>query len=259
MGFPSVTVITVTKNRIELLKRAIQSVKNQDYKGKIYHLIYVDDCDNTYNEIKNLYGNDKSIIIYKYKRNSNDLNGPSLLARLRNNAVSLVDTEWFLFLDDDNLYLPNHISELVSFAIKNKVDAAFSNSKVYYRDETPYIKKEWLWCRDSNRAKTIWNERNKQGIIFEDSNEIHFKYGIVIDTNVWLIKKSVFIKSPISDKFTQQDWEDNLAEDDKLMFGFYENGVNVKGNGKATVKYYLGGYSNVFDGSVEGTIKWEKL
>lgn len=99
----------------------------------------------------------------------------------------------------------------------------------------------------------------KEGVVFEGSNEIHFKYGIVIDTNVWLIKRKIILENKISDDFSSQDWENNLAEDDKLMFGLYANKIRVLGNDEATVKYYLGGYSNVFDGSEKGTVIWKKV
>lgn len=256
--YPPITVITNTKGRVELLKRAMKSVKNQNYKGKIYHFIYIDECPETLDFIEKNYKNDDSVYYFYYKRRKNDLSGPSLLARLRNDAVEKCKTQWFAFLDDDNEYYPNHLQELMDFAIEQKCDAVFSNSEIYYRDGKPFLEKYWQWERDPEKAKIRWEKMKEEGVVFEGSNERHFKYGVVVDTNAWMLKRDLILKYKISDYFSEEDWINNLAEDDKLMLGLYNNNVRVLGNNKPTVKYYLGGYSNVFDGSVEGTIVWEK-
>ena len=258
-NYKPITVITVTRGRVDLLRRAIKSVKKQSYKGIVYHYIYIDDCQETLRFIKDNFIHDPYIYYYYYKRKINDLSGPSLLARLRNDAVFRCKTEWFSFLDDDNEYHNEHLQKLMDFALKNNCEAVFSNSKIYYRDGRPFIEKYWQWERDPEKAKIRWIKMEKEGVVFEGSNEIHFKYGIVIDTNVWLIKRKIILENKISDDFSSQDWENNLAEDDKLMFGLYANKIRVLGNDEATVKYYLGGYSNVFDGSEKGTVIWKKV
>lgn len=258
-NYPAITVITNTKGRVKLLKRAIESVKKQNYKGKIFHFIYIDDCKETLEFLESNYRDDNSIYYFYYKRNENDLSGPSLLARLRNDAIFKCKTEWFSFLDDDNEYCVNHLQDLMDFAIENKCDAVFSNSKIYNRDGSPFIKKYWQWERNPDIARIRWEKMRKEGVVYEGSNEMHFKYGVVIDTNVWLMKRQVVLDNKISDYFSEEDWINNLAEDDKLMYGLYNNHVRVLGNNKPTVKYYLGGYSNVFDGSEEGTIIWNKV
>ena len=257
-NFENVTVITVTRGRPYLLKNAIESVKKQNYPGVIKHFIYIDDCKDTLEFVKENYKDDESVDYYFYHRNEKDVSGPSLLARLRNDAVYKCKTEWFSFLDDDNLYCEDHLKNLMDFAIQQNCEAVFSNSRIFYRDETPYIKKQWQWERDPEKGKEKWKQLETLGVVVEGSNEIHFQYGIIIDTNVWLVKRELLLKFPISDYFSEQDWINNLAEDDKMMLGFYENNVRVLGNNKPTVKYYLGGYSNVFDGSEKGTIIWKK-
>ena len=64
-----------------------------------------------------------------------------MLARLRNDAIEKCKTEWFAFLDDDNEYYPNHLQELMDFAIEQNCDAVFSNSEIYYRDGKPFLEK----------------------------------------------------------------------------------------------------------------------
>jgi len=50
----SITVITVTRNRPQLLERAILSVRSQDYPGHVMHLIIVDDCNQTVHALEEI-------------------------------------------------------------------------------------------------------------------------------------------------------------------------------------------------------------
>lgn len=255
-----ITVITVTKGRKKFLERAIKTVKNQTIACEIHHFIYIDDCLETLDFLETNYSNDNNISWYFYKRKEGDVSGPSLLARLRNDAVRKSCGEWLAYLDDDNEFEPEHIQKLYEFAVKNRYIAVHSNVQVYNRDNTPYLFNEniWPWAR-SEKAKAKYNFMLEMGLIEKNSNIRKYQYGIVIDTNVWLVKRGVWEKCAISDNFSDDDWENNLAEDDKLMMSMLFNNIPVHSNGEATVIYYLGGYSNEFTGKTEGTIVWERV
>lgn len=255
-----ITVITVTSNRVNLLERAIKSVKNQTINSKIHHFIYIDDCPKTLKYLEKHYLDDSSISWFYYKRNENDISGPALLARLRNDAVNRSNSEWLSYLDDDNEFESDHLEKLYEFATKNNYEAVHSHVKVFTRDKTPYLFEEerWPWAR-TERSISKYRFMLEMGLICKGSNIRKYQYGIVIDTNVWLVKKEIWELCKISDDFSAADWKNNLAEDDKLMEAMLLKDIPVHCNNEATVIYYLGGYSNDFEAKSSGTIIWEKI
>ena len=64
---PLITVITVTKNRPNLLERAIKTVKNQTYPN-VKHFIIIDDCPSTKEMLESKYSNDNRIEWEYYTR-----------------------------------------------------------------------------------------------------------------------------------------------------------------------------------------------
>lgn len=88
---PLITVITITKNRPNLLERAIKTVKEQTYNN-IKHLIIIDDCPVTLKMLEEKYKNDCNIIWEYHKREKDDKSGPNVLAKLRTNAIHKIGT-----------------------------------------------------------------------------------------------------------------------------------------------------------------------
>ena len=90
---PLITVITVTKNRPNLLKRAIETVKKQTYPN-IKHLIIIDECPKTLEMLESNYKNDKKLEYVYMKRLEKEKSGPSVLARLRTFAIHKIGSGW---------------------------------------------------------------------------------------------------------------------------------------------------------------------
>jgi len=96
------SVIIPTYNRLELLKRAINSVLNQSFQE--FEIIVIDDCssDGTWEWLK-------SIENTKIKSYINDKNKG--LSYNRNHGVNQSKFEYIAFLDDDDFWFKNHLSE----------------------------------------------------------------------------------------------------------------------------------------------------
>lgn len=99
---PEVTVITITRNRAQLLSRAIKSVLNQSYK--LFNYIIVDGAstDDTQNIVK--YFKDERIIYIQQKENLHPVISID-------QAVNLTQSKYITFLDDDDEYLPTKIEK----------------------------------------------------------------------------------------------------------------------------------------------------
>lgn len=111
MDYPLVSVIMPTFNREALLVEAVDSVLGQSYEH--WELIIVDDgsVDNTAALISDRYGKDDRI---KYLHQPNQ--GQSVA---RNNGVESSLGEYIAFLDSDNAWDANRLSEGVSVLQKN--------------------------------------------------------------------------------------------------------------------------------------------
>ncbi len=252
----SVEIITITRGRPVLLNRALRSALTQTYTGEISVKVVIDDCRETSAFMEKEYASTPCVSwIYK-PRSETEESGPALLAKLRTEALLSSSALYVSFLDDDNEYYPFHIEKLADFMAAKNCDAAFSYLELFNRDGSRFLEHRFPWSRVEQEK--VYLEKVAEGIMTPNSNIKRDKYGVSIDTNAWMIRRSSLGETfRIDDRFDHGDWKENLAEDDKMMFWFMENNKKVLPNGVVSVKYYLGGYSNIYDGSVEGTIAWK--
>lgn len=105
-----VCTITATRGRHRHLERVVRFMLNQDYDGEMIHLIY-----NNHPEELRLNGNlssDKFLLINNHL-NLKTLKPYNNLGDIYNDIMRFVpeDVEVINFMDDDDIYLPNHTSE----------------------------------------------------------------------------------------------------------------------------------------------------
>jgi len=113
MNKPTVSIIIPTYNRVKLLERAIESVLNQTYDN-IIEIIVTDDgsMDNTKEVVEKYIKKDPRII---YALNTKYPHGP---LGNRNNGLDMATGEFIAFCDDDDVLLPNAVSDLVDVYLK---------------------------------------------------------------------------------------------------------------------------------------------
>ena len=241
-----VTVMTVTRGRPSLLIRAIDSVNQQDHP-EVTHIVLIDDCAETYTALKNHKPLPGSVHYFLRARRTDEQSGPIHLARLRNLMIRMADTRWVCFLDDDNEYEPDHIAALIACACRHKVSAVHSWSQLFTFDGKPYLTRRWPWSRDEAQGQTKYQKMVAKGAVEPGSHIL--KEGVAnfpdrcIDTSAWLLEKAILADNTMSDNFSFQEWVDNKAEDDKLMSYLLAREEAIVCNEKASLKYYLGGYS----------------
>ena len=121
MGKIKYSIITATYNRAHMVHRAIKSVQAQTYVGEFEHII-VDDCsqDNT-DEVVGFYTG-KSDVIVKYVKTP--FHGDR--TRARNLGMKEASGEWILWLDSDDLYVPQYL-EMLDMAISAAPKAEIFN------------------------------------------------------------------------------------------------------------------------------------
>jgi glycosyltransferase involved in cell wall biosynthesis len=107
-----ISVIIPTFKRTELLDRALASVYAQDIDPNDVEVLVVGDgCPEleANPHLKDLNTNGFNTTIYNLKRNHNDLG-----AAARNHGILHAKGEYIAYLDDDDVWMPNHLSSLLA-------------------------------------------------------------------------------------------------------------------------------------------------
>lgn len=106
---PLVSVIIPTYNRFEYLLDAIKSVQNQTYSN--IEIIVVNDCSTQAQYYSFDFGS--SVRIYHLSQNSKKLFGYPCGGYVRNYGCKMSTGKYIAFLDDDDIFLKNKITDQV--------------------------------------------------------------------------------------------------------------------------------------------------
>jgi glycosyltransferase involved in cell wall biosynthesis len=210
-----ISVIIPTYNRYDLLLKCIESVKSQTYKD--LEIIVINDCsdDNRYDNLKN-----RDDIVY--------LNLPirtGMPAKVRNMGISVAKGEWLAFLDDDDEWLPEKLSEQMEHSEKYN----FICCDAFYEGIPLRLERE----------RHIWDRANP-------TNTMELTIGILNNHNL-IINSSVLVKKELVDKIggipedrhfrgneDYQTWKKILSEGE---FCFFVGKTLLKYN-NSSHKYY---------------------
>jgi glycosyltransferase involved in cell wall biosynthesis len=119
------TIIIPTCNRsVESLTRAIDSVINQQLSD--FEIIIIDDSPRLNNKLKSLIVNKYSSYNLYYYIND----GIHGVANARNLGVELAKGQYVTFLDDDDMYLPGRLVNMLS-EMENKQNIFVSSGRFY--------------------------------------------------------------------------------------------------------------------------------
>ena len=245
-----VSVITPSSNRTDLLLRAVNSVKNQDYPN-IEHIIVGDNHPTLSTLREQIRGSNLMARVVNLNTPAEIIYHPLRASIARNHGISIAKGDYIAHLDDDNQIEPDHISSLVSTVEREGADAAHCWRKLLTADGSLFIIKTYPWAINPYLADYVFGEFIKAGICNPMTNE--FRDQMVtpqgdpilhIDSSEWLIRREVHerIKFPV--QYTLRQMIQHQTEDFLLATAFYQNGIKVVCSEKATLLYYLGGYSN---------------
>ena len=126
-----VTVITPTIGSPKLLD-AITSVLNQTYKCN--HVIVVDGRDYA-NQVLNII-DPRLVNIVVSPENTGKTGGNFYRHRIYAAYPHLINSDYILFLDEDNWYEPNHVETLIETIESKNLDFSFSLRKIFNSERT---------------------------------------------------------------------------------------------------------------------------
>ena len=143
---PLVTIYIPTFNRVELLKRAVESVRQQTYKN--LEIIIVDDCsnDDTHAYLEEIKKQDSRIRYFIKEKNSG-------ACVSRNIAIEKAKGEYITGLDDDDYFYKNRI-EIFIYNLCELDKYSFLCTKYTYLTEKGTV----ISLIEKNKPKEIFAE-----------------------------------------------------------------------------------------------------
>ena len=127
-----VSIIVRTCGRPNVLRETLVSLRNQTYKN--FEVVIVEDGKNV---SESMIKKEFSDLDIKYKATNNHVGR----SKAGNIAMKMASGKYFNFLDDDDLFYPNHIEVLVTEAVKNDYDIVYDTAfetKIDVLSKTPY-------------------------------------------------------------------------------------------------------------------------
>ena len=187
IGCPKITVITPTFNRPDCLKDTISSVVNQAMQN--WEMLVVNDGGKDVRQIVD--GFDDNRITYFNRRKNRGK------AACLNFALEMAKGDYIAYIDDDDIWYPNHLQVLAGALDKNP-DTGVVYSDLYavqfIKDETTgkrYPLHKFIQaCRDFNRDFMFWYNHTLH-VSLMHRKELAFKAGgydeditVLIDWNI---------------------------------------------------------------------------
>lgn len=258
-----VSVIITTYNGSDRLRSAIESVLNQTYKN--LELIVVDDNNPqtierhlTENIMQEYVGNDKlQYICHPYNMNG---------AAARNTGMRYASGQYIAFLDDDDWYYPERISECVRVLNEdNSYGAVYTSVEVMRNNQVVKI-------REVSKSGTIWKDLLlNEGLLGTGSNiflirdkaekcgefderfiryqDVEFMLRYLQENSIKACNK-ILIRRIIKHKNKSNIPEYNkLKENKKLIFDKFSNLISQL-NADEKLSFYESHYSALFESAV---------
>ena len=134
---PLVSVIVPTYNRPKMLVPTIQSILEQTYKD--HEIIVINDCSLEVENIVALLNSRQNITYVRHGRNRG-------LAAARNTGIKLARGKYLAYLDDDDLFYPNHLETLVTFLETSDYRVAYTDAlrALQVKQHGRYATARWL-------------------------------------------------------------------------------------------------------------------
>jgi len=170
LNTPLVSVIIPTYNRAWALKKAIDSVLEQNYKN--FELIVVDDGST----------DDTEALVTEYAKSVKFVQQPNLgVSAARNKGISISSGALISFLDSDDYWEPEKLSAQVEFFNTNP--------------DTLICQTEEIWIRNGKKVNPKKKHKKLSGMIFIPSLAL-----CLISPSAVMMRKNLFAKVDMFDE-----------------------------------------------------------
>ncbi|MFD7703713.1 glycosyltransferase family A protein [Streptomyces caelestis] len=254
----TVTVVTPTKGRPHLLRRALRSVAAQ-VGVTATHVVVGDDCPHLGDEGRRRALREE----FPHARFVNVLPGdhpdmprdylPARLSYLRNLGIGLARTPYVAHLDDDNAYAPGHLRSLVDLLERSpEAEVAHSWRRLLTGTGADFVPDgEDPWHPVPRQRAASYRSLVHHGVFVPGSSVVRDTMRMTdgkmlnrVDTNELLVRRETHERIPFPTDFTVWQRILQTTEDMALCERLLRDGAVTVCSGQATVDYYMGGFSN---------------
>lgn len=247
---PSVTVIMVSDGRRDTLGAALASVDAQHFAGAVRVLLILDRCDPADLDL----GDCRHPV--EQLRIDLDATLPAIarVARLRDMALRLCETELVCFLDDDNRWAPDHLETLHAAMRSHGVPAAHCWRRLVPQAGADWNGDSFPWLDHGSAAERAQFDLCRTlGIIEPGSRIVRDTASAgtpdadasMVDLGGWLLRTDLLRLFGISATPPGFDRPiDGVGEDDILLARLKAAAIPIACTEKVTLDYVLGGFSN---------------
>jgi len=215
MERPLVSVIIRTKDRPDLVARAVMSVSEQEYRNIEVVMVNDGGCDIDTIKIASML-NDLAFVYVKHERSLGR-------ARAANTGLERCSGEYVLFLDDDDVLYENCVNALLGGIMKVDADMCYGRSECY---------------RYSNGQKSLILTFGRP----MDLNALFYRNFIPI--NSMLFRKAIIADTGVFDPDFEifEDWDFIFRLASKVNVVFIEDVVSEYSVFESATITYKGGY-----------------
>jgi glycosyltransferase involved in cell wall biosynthesis len=255
----AISVIIPTAGGPQLC-RALNSVEHQDFSGPIEVIIVTENAARVHDALRGTLASMRAPCRVVGPRpdgraiDDNPLLGIypwAAIAHLRNTGIAAADGALIAHLDEDNEYLPHHLSTLFDLLERSPhVPAAFSWRRLLCEDGTPYTANAYPWVKQPNlaHARYIFDMLVDNGIFHRDCCEMRDQYIsssgeqlLTVDTSEWLIRRDIQLRFPFKERLSFREVSHCATDDYLFCKQMADAGIQAGSSEQVTLNYYLGG------------------
>lgn len=147
---PLVSVIVPTYNRPDMLRKALMSVLSQTYQN--IEIIVVNDAGMDVQEVVDSLNTAGKIVYIQHEENRG-------LPAARNTGIKRATGKYIAYLDDDDIYYPNHLEKLVNFLENSDYKVAYADCyhafQEWITDRYVTVGKKIIYSQDFDRQRLL--------------------------------------------------------------------------------------------------------
>jgi hypothetical protein len=239
---PSIDVVMVTRGRRSTLGEALASIDAQDVRADVRVTVFL---DTPTGKIELPESGTTEVRVLTPDPDAALPEAPwDRIAELRQLAVRSCDADYTAFIDDDNVWAPDHLSSLLRL-VQTGVPAAHSWRELIMPDGTPAAPHRFPWLPDSAEADEVWRQMVVSGSMAPGESVVREGVDIgMVDMGEWLFATWLIRLLRFYEPRTSDQLADRMGEDDILLNQLCTFRIPLACTERATLRYRLGGMSN---------------
>jgi hypothetical protein len=166
------------------------------------------------------------------------------IAELRQLAAQSCTADYTAFLDDDNVWTPDHLASLLALISPDR-PAVHSWRTLVDHGHNPVAVDRFPWLPPGQEAVDRWTSLVANGVV--DGGGAVVRDGVehgMVDMGEWLFDTRLLRLLKFTRPRTPEEVAGRLGEDDIVLEQIRRLGVPTACTGVASLRYQLGGMSN---------------